>query len=433
MSLKGAAAAGKKLPCEMYDKINYMCRGYMDRMGRFELDYDFIIDADAFKTVTAAFLDKAPVFRSAVVWHPIVPYWRVSDYNIDDVVTAEAPENLSEAKQKFFSREIPLNSNIQINIALFYGKGKTYVCFIWNHMCMDGGGYKSFWSDFCANYTGYVTKGVNPVSFSDGSRSYAEVYSDFNKDDRAKAKKLFTVQSVKDKHKFPFTPEDGNSDVVIVTKEIESGVFCAAKEASKKVGATVNDMLVASYMDAFGKLTGMGADESLNVSCAVDLRRYIKDPSRIGYTNHVSFIHCAVARKGASIRETLRYVAEANAKTKDDPFMGLHGLPLLNFGYKSMVYLQAEPVIKLFYNNPSLALSNVGALDAKAFSICGSEPCGVFVAGAAKNKPCAMLTALTLKDCLFLSMSVRGNGGDRKIIERFFDEIEKSVAELSEK
>lgn len=431
MALKDGAVYGRKLPCEMYDKINYMCRGYMDRMGRFELDYDFIIDADSFKTVTAAFLEKALVFRSAVVWHPIAPYWRVSDYNIDDVVTAATPENLSEAKQRFFSREIPLDSNIQINMALFYGEGKTYVCFIWNHMCMDGGGYKSFWGDFCKIYTDYVTKGVNPVGFSDGSRSYAKVYPDFNKADKAKAKRLFTVRSAKGKHRFPFTPEDGNSDVVIVTKEIGKEVFCAAKEASKKEGATVNDMLVASYMDAYGKLTGMGADESLNVSCAVDLRRYIKDLSRIGYTNHVSFIHCAVERKGAEIHETLRYVAEVNAKTKEDPFMGLHGLPLLNFGYKSMVYLQAEPVIKMFYNNPSLAVSNVGALDAKAFSICGNEPCGVFVAGAAKNKPCAMLTALTLKDCLFLSMSVRGNGEDRKILERFFEEMEKSIIRLS--
>ena len=431
MALKSGGITGKKLPCEMYDKINYMCRRFMDRMGRVELDYNFIVDAEAFKTVTSAFLEKAPVFRSAVVWHPISPYWRVSDYNIDDIVTTETPENLTKAKQKFFLREIPLDSNIQINIALFYSEGRTSICFIWNHMCMDGGGYKSFWSDFCRNYTDYVTKGINPANFSDGSRSYTAVYSDFNKKDKAKAKRLFTVHSVKDKHKFPFTPECGNSDVVIVTREIGKEIFGAAKETSKKAEATVNDMLVASYMDAYGKITGMGADESLNVSCAVDLRRYIKDLSRIGYTNHVSFIHCAVARKGAAIHETLRYVSEVNEKTKKDPFMGLHGLPLLNFGYKSMIYLQAEPVIKMFYNNPFLAVSNVGALDAKALSICGNEPCGVFVAGAAKNKPYAMLTALTLNDCLFLSMSVRGNDEDRKILERFFDEIEKSITELS--
>ena len=28
----------KKLKSEMYDKVNYMCRRYMDRIARFELD-----------------------------------------------------------------------------------------------------------------------------------------------------------------------------------------------------------------------------------------------------------------------------------------------------------------------------------------------------------------------------------------------------------
>ncbi|MBQ5884166.1 MAG: hypothetical protein IIW72_06525, partial [Clostridia bacterium] len=32
----------KKLKSEMYDKVNYMCRRYMDRIARFELDYDFV-------------------------------------------------------------------------------------------------------------------------------------------------------------------------------------------------------------------------------------------------------------------------------------------------------------------------------------------------------------------------------------------------------
>ena len=39
----------KKLKSEMYDKVNYMCRRYMDRIARFELDYDFVPDIDALK------------------------------------------------------------------------------------------------------------------------------------------------------------------------------------------------------------------------------------------------------------------------------------------------------------------------------------------------------------------------------------------------
>ncbi len=427
-------ASKRKLPCEMYDKINFMCRKYMDRMARFELDYDFVADAEIFKMVTAGFLEKALVFRSAVVKHPIAPYWRVSDYRIDEAVTVSWPENLEAAKEAFFSQEIPANNPLQIRMALFYHEGKTSVCFIWNHMGMDGGGFKSFWTAFCKNYTDYVNEGTSPENFSAGPRAYSEVYADFSPKDKAKAKRLyFGGASPKSTHKFPFTPKDNQDGVVIVSKEIGRDVFIAARNACKKQGATVNDMLVAAYMDAFCRLAGVGADESLTVSCAVDLRRYIKDTDRIGYTNHVTFIHCTIPKKGASIDETLQEVAAFSIKAKQDPFMGLHGLPLLNFGYKTMIYAQAEPVINVFYNQPPLAVSNVGALDPSAFSLCGNEPYRAFVAGAAKNKPCAMMTALTLKDALFISMCVRGNNEDRKILERFFNEMVISITALTGK
>lgn len=421
-----------KLPLEMYDKVNYMCRNYMDRMARFELDYPFKIDPEAFKVVTARFLEKALVFRSILAKSPITPFWRVSDYNIDDAVIVSQPEDLNAAREEFFSQEIPTSSNLQIKIALFFHKETTCVCFIWNHMCMDGGGFKSFWSDFCGSCTDYINNAAAPVRFSDGSRAFSEVYSDLSKENKARAKKLFAAcVSPKDKHRFPFSKGKENCGVVMVSKEIADEIFIAARNVCKKESATVNDLLIASYIDALGKLIDIKEDEAVSIAYAVDLRRYIKDTSRIGYTNHVSFAHCSLSQKGGTIIETLRRVASINAKTKQDPFMGLHGLPLLNFGYKSMIYAQAELVIKAFYKNPPLAVSNVGALDAAAFSLCGNEPCGVFVAGAAKNKPCAMMTALTLKDNLFLSICVRGNEEDRKILEQFFDEIEKSIIALS--
>ena len=52
----------RRIPCEMYDKVNYMCRRYMDRMARFELDYGFIVDKATFLTAVDEWFKKAPVF-----------------------------------------------------------------------------------------------------------------------------------------------------------------------------------------------------------------------------------------------------------------------------------------------------------------------------------------------------------------------------------
>ena len=417
----------KTLPCEMYDKVNLMCRKYMDRMARFEVDYDFLVDETAFKNVAVCALESAPCLHSQVVRNPITPYWKVADYKVDEFVFVKEVEDLEKAREEFFSREIPLDSNIQMNIGVFYHQNKTYILFIWNHMCMDGGGFKSFWSDFCKAYTNYACNGALPLSFAIGSRKYTDVYKDMAKDKKKKAKMQFANISPRDKHRFPFENDNVEADVVIVSRKIEKEFFEKAVAYTKKQGGTVNDLLVASYIDALKKVAGFKSEESISVSCATDLRRHIKDASSIGYTNHVSFSHCAVERMGEDLKDTLSIVSAKTKELKEDEFMGLHGLPLLNIGYKTMIYLQAEPVVKLFYRNPTLSVSNVGAIDTEAFSLANNKPFWAFVAGAAKNKPCAVMTALSINGDLSVSICLRGNKKDKEILEGFFDEYAKNI------
>ena len=417
----------KTLPCEMYDKVNLMCRKYMDRMARFEVDYDFLVDETALKNVAVCALESAPCLHSQVVRNPITPYWRVADYKVDEFVFVKEVEDLEKAREEFFSREISLDSNIQMNIGVFYHQNKTYILFIWNHMCMDGGGFKSFWSDFCKAYTNYVCNGALPLSFAIGSRKYTDVYKDMAKDKKKKAKMQFANISPRDKHRFPFENDNVEADVVIVSRKIEKEFFEKAVAYTKKQGGTVNDLLVASYIDALKKVAGFKSEESISVSCATDLRRHIKDASSIGYTNHVSFSHCAVERMGEDLKDTLSIVSAKTKELKEDEFMGLHGLPLLNIGYKTMIYLQAEPVVKLFYRNPTLSVSNVGAIDTEAFSLANNKPFWAFVAGAAKNKPCAVMTALSINGDLSVSICLRGNKKDKEILEGFFDEYAKNI------
>lgn len=420
----------KRLPCEMYDKVNLMCRKYMDRMARFEVDYDFEIDERAFKNVLVCCFECAPFLHASVIKNAIAPYWKVRDYNINDAVFVERTDNPEKAKKEFFSREIPLSSNIQINIALFYHSGKTHICFIWNHMCFDGGGFKSFWSDFCKNYSDYVTKGDSPILFAEGSRNYTQVYKDFDKKTSRKAKTCFLNVTPRDNHTLPFKTFEKTDNVIIVSREISKENFVKAKNKAKSTGATVNDVLLAAYIDALGKTAGIKSDESISVASATDLRRYIKDNSDVGYTNHVSFIHCALREKGEGFAETLQHVCQKTKEIKRDPYMGLHGLPLLNIGYKTMIYLQAEAVVKLFYKNPTLSVSNVGAIDTNAFAMAGNEPFSAFVAGAAKNKPCAVMTALSINDVLKVSMCLRGNADDERLLNTFFDEFKKTIEEF---
>ncbi len=417
----------RKLPSEMYDKVNLMCRNYMDRLARFEMDYDFIVDAEVFKTVAVCCLETVTILRSQVINHPIAPYWKVSDYEIADFVDIREVRDIEKAREEFFSREIPLKSNVQMNLGVYYCQGRTYVLFIWNHMCFDGGGFKMFWSDFCKNYTDFALHGISPVNFSVGSRKYTEVYRDFDKKTAKKAKMQLANVSHRSKVRFPFTPVNGKEKVIIVSRRIPAEDFSRACDFAKSVGATVTDLLLASYIDALGKIAKLKASDGISVACATDLRRHIKDLTRIGYTNHVSFMHCAIDRKGSDLRDTLLLVRDKTKELKNDEFLGLHGLPLLNFAYKNMFYFQAESIVKLFYNNPQMSVSNVGIIEPSLFPLGHSGPFDAFVAGAAKNKPCAVMTALSIGGALSASMCLRGNEEDREVLEKFFTEFENNI------
>ena len=58
-------------------------------------------------------------------------------------------------------------------------------------MCMDGGDFKYFISAFCKNYNDYVEKGILPLDFKAGTRSYESVYEDFTPAQEKMARNLY--------------------------------------------------------------------------------------------------------------------------------------------------------------------------------------------------------------------------------------------------
>ncbi len=421
----------QKLKAEMYDKVNFMCRRYMDRIARFRLDYGFVPDEEAFSKALTALYEASPVFHSRFVNNLIAPYWLVSDYKIEDSLTFSEVEDIDKSSYDFLVQSVDIKDNTQMKIAVFHKNGRCAVCFRWNHMLMDGGGFKQFTRDLFRAYDSFREKGNCNVSFLTGSRAYTEVYADMDKATKKKAKSQILGNSAHEKKTLPFTKKCGKERNILIFKKIDAEIFNSAAAKGKALGATANDVLVAAYIRSAYRLIGCDKKEKISVSCAVDLRRYMKNPDRIGYTNHTTFMPCTIEGIGETMADTVKKVAECNKKNKEDPFLGLHGLPLLNFAYKAMIYAQAEPTVAIFYANANLALSNVGKVDKRLFSLDGNEPTDAFVAGGAKVKPCAAVNALTLDGSLTLSMTIQGTDEDKAMVESFFEGMEEELCDFA--
>ena len=420
----------RKLNAELWDKMHYLFRDFNDRMVHVELHYDFEIDVEALKTVLICFFEKAPVLHSSFKDNHVSPYWIVKPYTIEDVLTVAYPDDLEKAVDDFLTQYLPPDSDLQMKVAVFFKDGTSTLCVVENHMCMDGGDFKYFMKALCENYNAYVEKGVSPIELREGTRSYEAVYEDFSKTEQRMARNLYKNVCAKDEHKFPLTPDSIRDRSFIAKRKISAETFDKIRAAGKKHGATVNDMLLTAYFYSLYELAGYDPSDSVTISCAIDLRRHIKDVSDEGLTNHTAFMQCNIPERGRDIFETLQYAVQSSQKFKHDKFMGLYGLPLLKLGYSILPHAASEEIIKIGYSNPLLAMSNIGILESDKLALQGHEPTDGFMTGAVKYKPYALLSVTSLRKELTISMCVRGNDEDRAIVERFFDIMEKSIGLL---
>ena len=417
----------RRLEAELWDKMHYLFRDFNDRMVHVELNYDFVPDIEALKTVIICAFEKVPVLRSKFVDNKLWTHWEIMPYTIDDVFTVSYPDDVKTAVDEFLTQYIAPTESIQMKIALFIKDGKSTLCMIENHMCMDGGDLKYFLQEFCENYSKYVSDGISPVNFRTGSRSYDDVYSGFSKTEAGVARRLFKNINARDDHRFPLTKDSIQDSSFIARKQFSAETLDKLKAKGKELGATINELLLASYFYSVYELAEYPESDTVMISNAIDLRRHMESVDNKGFTNHTSWMQCAIPERGKDIFETVKYVIASSNKFKKDKFMGLYGLPLLNFGYNFLPHGVSEEIIKIGYSNPLMAMSNIGILNGQHFALCGNEPADAFMSGAVKYKPFVLLTATTYKNVITLSMCVRGNDEDRQIVSKFFELMEKNI------
>lgn len=417
----------RRLNAELWDKMHYLFRDYNDRMVHVQLDYDFEIDIEALKTVIICFFEKAPVLHSSFTDNKIHPYWTVKDYSIDDVLTVKTVDeaSLEDEVNKFLVQYIEPDADIQMKVAVFFHEGKSTLCIVENHMCMDGGDLKYFLKSFCKGYSDLALNKISPTELRTGTRAYDSVYEDFSEAEKRVAKNLYKNINSKDEHGFPFTPNSIHDKSFIAKKKIPASKFDEIRAAGKKHGATINDMILTAYFCALYDVASFDPHESCSISCAIDLRRHRHDDKSQGVTNHTAWMQCKIPNNNGDVFDVLQMVVDSSNQFKKDKFMGLHGLPLLNFGYKILPHAASEEIIKIGYANPLLAMSNIGVLEVDKLALAGHEPTDGFMSGAVKYKPYALLSVTSVRKELTLSMCCRGNEEDKANIYKFFDLIAK--------
>lgn len=421
----------KIIKAEMWDKMQYLFRNYYDRMVHAVLHFDNLIDPEILKNVIVIMAEKAPVLHSSFHENPVNPYWSVEKYTVDDILTVADSDDPYKDSYDFLCQSIPVTSNVQFKILLLNKDGRSTLAIIVNHMCFDGGDFKYFLKKLAKNYNAMLS-GENPTDLKSGTRSAEQVYTKLNASDKKIAKGLYkNISDVKDKHVFPLTPASDDDRTMINVRKIERPVFTEMKNTGKRLGVTVNDVMLAAYVRSLYEIIGMRDDETLSIPCMVDLRRHIEGGENAGgLANHTGFMLCTVHGKGETINDTLINVMRSTKSSKRDKFMGLYSLPLLKLAYTILPFSISEFAIKIGYNNPLIGMSNIGLLSEELLTFGNAKPVDGFMTGAVKYKPFMQLAMTTLNDELTMTIAIKGNEADKEKVEVFFDLIERNIEDF---
>ncbi len=421
----------KIFKAEMWDKMQYLFRNYYDRMMHCVLYYEGAIDAAALERALLFQVNEVPVLHSRYHNNFIKPYWVVQDFALDDFFSVRESDDLERDVMEFAEQRIPIKSNVQIRVGLFVNGNRCALAFVVNHMCFDGGDLKYFIINLCKNYNKLIA-GDGNLTIKHGTRAYSAVYASMSKEDAAAAKKLYhNVSEVKDKHYFPLTekcPEDRNR---IIKRKLSAEKFNAARAAGKKLGFTVNDVMLAVYARSLVGIGAVGADETLTIPCMVDLRRHMAQGGlETGLTNHTGFMPVTLKGIGADMKETLDKVAAAMETNKKDKFLGLYSLPLLHLAYTILPHFVSEQAIKLGYDNPLIGMSNIGSIKPAEYALGDARLVDGFYTGAVKGKPFMQLAFTTFDGEVTFSIAITGNDEDERTVNRFFDIFMKNIDEV---
>lgn len=336
-------------------------------------------------------------------------------------------EDLQKSVCEALAKEIDCKAKLQFEIVVHLSQNKSAISFIVNHMCMDGADMKYFLSKIAEGYNLLAEgKPIEQLELKQGTRCYKQLYKDMSEEDAKKAKGLYVnVSRTGIKNRFAFT-EEKNCVTRFNFDKFTADELARMKEKGKQKDATVNDILITAFAKAISRQLE-GKDKRLAITNMKNLRCHIKSGQSENMTNLTGFMPCVIDNRDASFEEMLKEVCAKTAKAKDDKFVGLYGLPLMAFAFRTFPYSIAEFAIKLGYENPLIGMSNIGIIGEELTNYKGLECYDAFMTGATKFKPYIQLTSTTFKGAPTLCIAQKCGEEDDKKIKKLLSDIREEL------
>jgi NRPS condensation-like uncharacterized protein len=416
--------------------MQFYFRDYNDITMRSALFFDGEIDEELLKKALTAVIESFPIVKARFKEGFFKSRWTIADDSSADgffEMFETSPSEHTAAVEKYIAGEInPLKTPL-FKTAIFRktedGKKIDCLVFLMSHMLADGDGFALFMKAVAEAYAAIPANPDYKSRYGMGNRDYKQFYEYLSGDEIKRAKKMTDYRYEKNERlRLPYKAGyDKSFERKILTRRVDG--FDAVKKFCKAHGLTFNDVVLAAYFRALKKRLVLKDDESISIDCVLNLRRYMP-AGDANFCNLVSKVKVNVGREfGDGFLDTCKIVHEHMAAHKDN-LAGLGGLSLLNLMDKAFPFKIGEILIKLFYQNPLIALSNIGKLDKACAKYGNLKVQNLIMTGTVKYAPSTLLSLITYEDSIFFALAEACSAEDFEMLDGLIGDVAAAIGEL---
>ncbi|WP_309447924.1 WS/DGAT domain-containing protein [Clostridium sp.] len=400
-----------------WDVMQHIFRKFNDHQLHCVIHFDTHIDESYLKKAVNISIGAFPILGCKFVEKSYFkfPYWEDCKFTSEDIVKIIEAETIEKTIEKLIVVKTRENFGPQIMINVIRSVKSDSLCIIMNHMLSDGVGFKEYLYMLSSIYS-YLKSNPNYVlDMKMSSRGTNQIFKKFNILDKIK---ILTTSAKLSKYNsgVVFPLEGDNNNPFILVRKIPREKFILIKAYAKTNNATINDVLLTAYIRSLCKVLKIN---HLSLPCPVDLRRYLPNRKSEGICNLTSNMICEVGYEiGQTYEETLLKVKNSMDSEKDN-FSCLKGPLMIEIIFSILPYKKAKQIISKSFNNPTIAMTNIGIIDKNKLIFDGLNIKDTFICGSIKYKPYFQIAVTTFDNEITLSINFCGTESDKIKITEF--------------
>ena len=402
------------------ERMQYLAHRYNDTTIRFILHYPGFLDPDILCAAAKAVIGDVAVLHSSFIANSQTCHWRVNtNYQVCDYFSIlDCDGDPVKAACSLSVQPVGHKDLCQFQTTLVNGSESCAVLVRISHLVVDGGDGKYLLSKLAEAYRILEeNRNIEELVVKDGSRSAINAYSELGLQEIRSLTKM-PFSGVKTVYRFADDQEHGVLRMLRVT--VPSELLGQARRKAKAVGASVNDLFLTACYRSYARTNQN--EGVMSISGMVDLRQHCRDGVSEGLSNMSGGLSTTLEYvPGSSFEDNLREIARQTAEAKQDPLVGLGGIPMIHTATKTAPMWLLLKAADIIYSSLSLSLTNLGNIPCEPLTMGGMKPCKGVFGGPLKRKPSVQVGAASFDGTAELTVLGDFTTADAENVTKFLN------------